>query len=199
MTNPLNLISLAKAHLVEQIMALIGRASPNPKRYRELLEDRDIETLRRMRDHILDGVRPWAQEGDLLDALESLPGACNDHVSAPETGALLTFPAPTEALNHSAEANSRAPNGDGGNSARSELSARDTLTLKSFWVIYNTRLNKYAASDIDWKELCDTTLHFLSEEAAKEFVQFFSDCFWMPDIRIENAIRVSLQPETTGP
>jgi hypothetical protein len=37
----------ARRWMIEQIMTLIGRSSPNPKRYRELLESFETATLRR--------------------------------------------------------------------------------------------------------------------------------------------------------
>ena len=43
----LHIHSYAKQHLVEQIMALIGRSSSDPASYRRTLELFEIETLRR--------------------------------------------------------------------------------------------------------------------------------------------------------
>lgn len=45
--DPLNIHSHTRLMLIEQIMALHGRGSKNPKRYRELLEGFEIATLRR--------------------------------------------------------------------------------------------------------------------------------------------------------
>lgn len=43
----LNIHSYAKAHLVEQVMAMHGRASSDPKLYRRILERMDSAALRR--------------------------------------------------------------------------------------------------------------------------------------------------------
>ncbi len=48
MSDPRFIHAHAHAMLVEQIMALIGRASSDPKRYRQILESYDIATLRRL-------------------------------------------------------------------------------------------------------------------------------------------------------
>lgn len=54
--NPHSPAVYAKRLLVEEIMALIGRASANPAAYRRVLEDMDLPTLRRTRDGILDAM-----------------------------------------------------------------------------------------------------------------------------------------------
>jgi hypothetical protein len=53
--DPLNVVSHARAMLVEQIMALIGRSSPDPARYRRLLEGMEYRTLQRTWAAIVDG------------------------------------------------------------------------------------------------------------------------------------------------
>jgi len=47
MTNPHDIVAYAHAHLVEQVMALHGRASDDPRTYRRVLERMSNETLRR--------------------------------------------------------------------------------------------------------------------------------------------------------
>lgn len=56
--DPLSLIQRAKSYYIEQIMALIGRSSSNPKRYRELLEGFSIETLSRTWRELMDSTLP---------------------------------------------------------------------------------------------------------------------------------------------
>jgi hypothetical protein len=47
----LHINSHAHAMLVEQVMAIHGRGSRDPKRYRQLLQSQDLPTLRRALTH----------------------------------------------------------------------------------------------------------------------------------------------------
>ena len=51
----LNIHSYARTMMIEQIMALHGRASKEPVRYRRWLESAEIETLRRILEHFTHG------------------------------------------------------------------------------------------------------------------------------------------------
>lgn len=48
--DPRNILAYAQAGLIEQVMALHGRGSSDPKRYRRLLESMDIPALQRALD-----------------------------------------------------------------------------------------------------------------------------------------------------
>jgi hypothetical protein len=51
-SDPLHVANHTRQMLVEQIMALVGRASSDPQRYRQILESFDVATLRRTLDGI---------------------------------------------------------------------------------------------------------------------------------------------------
>ncbi|MBC8095748.1 MAG: hypothetical protein H7Y43_08040 [Akkermansiaceae bacterium] len=52
--DPLNIMSHAKAQLIEQVMALVGRSSPDPVRYRRVLEGMEYTTLQRTWQTLMD-------------------------------------------------------------------------------------------------------------------------------------------------
>jgi len=72
--NPTNIHCHARLMMVEQIMALHGRGSSDPRRYRRLLESFEIETLRRT---LNESDFPALEEAAAhsLDARSKTPGA----------------------------------------------------------------------------------------------------------------------------
>jgi hypothetical protein len=111
-TNPTNIYCHARLMVIEQIMALIGRGSNDPRRYRRYLESCEASTLNLTLEALTEGN---GGNGESLLAL--LPP--------------VQFPAPPEAL-ESAEANSRVPDGEvqetrEDHQNRSELPAREPI------------------------------------------------------------------------
>lgn len=54
--------------------------------------------------------------------------------------------------------------------------------MKRKFVILNTRLNLFAASDIDFTKLGETTLRFPTTDSAKEFMQSCPMCWTCEDV-----------------
>lgn len=82
-SDSLSPIAVARAQMIEQIMAMAGWASNDPARYRRILESYDYSTLQ----------RTWQQMRDSLDETFSALAAhtCGDSPS-------VTVPQPAHAL-----------------------------------------------------------------------------------------------------